>query len=117
MRLQKKSLSRVTLESLLRKKKTDLESFLKETGIATYDRLAERCASIGVVPPTEDQFQNAKGNPVTHEFSSPMEGIVVMNPIEETVEESSDKDTEPEVFEESTQSKKKKKRSSTDTSA
>ena len=81
MRLQKKSLSKINLTDLLRRKRSTLEKFLKETGIVTYDLLVKRCDSIGVVPPSEDFFLKVKGNPITHEFSSPTEGIVVINPI------------------------------------
>ena len=40
---------------------------------------------MGAVPPTEEQFKNAMGNPVIHEVSSPMEGIVVIPPMPEEV--------------------------------
>jgi len=80
MRLQKKSISRLNLLDLLRKKRSNLTSYLSENGIASYELLASRCNSIGVAPPTEEEFLNAKGNPVTPEFSSPTEGIVVLNP-------------------------------------
>lgn len=85
MRLQKKSLSRVSLNDLLRRKKTNLEKFLKDTGIVTYELLKSRCSSMGAVPPTEEQFKNAMGNPVIHEVSSPTEGIVVIPPMPEEV--------------------------------
>jgi len=88
MRLQKKSLSKINLTDLLRRKRSTLEKFLKETGIVTYDLLVKRCDSIGVVPPSEDHFLRVKGNPITHEFSSPTEGIVVINPLPESSVES-----------------------------
>jgi hypothetical protein len=81
MRLQKKSLSKVSLVDLLRRKRTTLSKFLSETGIVTYELLVNRCNSIGVLPPSEDQFMKVKGNPITHEFSSPTEGIIVLNPM------------------------------------
>jgi hypothetical protein len=80
MRLQKKSMSRVSLLDLLRRKRTNLEKFLTDTGIVTYELLVSRCSSMGAVPPTLEQFLKAKGNPTTHEVSSPTEGIVVLNP-------------------------------------
>ena len=117
MRLQQKSLSKVTLESLLRKKRTTLENFLKETGIVTYDRLVSRCSSIGVVPPDESKFLEAKGNPVTHEYSSPTEGIVVVNPDPVSDETTINCDNENpiqdvDVLENISTSKKKKRKSS-----
>lgn len=125
MRLNKKSLSKVTLSDLLRRKKTNLESFLQETGIVTYELLRSRCGSIGVVPPTEEEFLRVKGNPVTHEVSSPMEGIVVMNPPQDRAEETNSfsevevqsQDSEETVLLSSLEdaSKKKKKKKETTT--
>lgn len=112
MRLQKKSLSRLTLESLLRKKRTNLESFLKETGIVAYDTLVARCNSIGVVPPEREEFTKAMGNPVVHEYSSPTEGIVVLNPTKEDTEQVLP--PEASLPEEDEMPKKKKKKSSSD---
>lgn len=108
MRLQEKSLSKLTLDSLLRKKRSTLENFLKETGIVTYETLEVRCRSIGVVPPEREQFLRAMGNPVVHEYSSPTEGIVVLNPLE--VEDSKETDRSDNSQEMSTSIKKKKKK-------
>jgi hypothetical protein len=80
MRLQKKSLSKISLLDLLRRKRTNLANFLSETVIVTYDLLVKRCDSIGLLPPSEDHFLKAKGYPITHEVSSPAEGIVVIKP-------------------------------------
>lgn len=79
MRLQKKSYSRVSLSDLLRRKRSNLKKFLTDTGIVTYGLLLARCDSMGVVPPSETEFLEAKGNPTTHEISSPSEGIVVVH--------------------------------------
>lgn len=81
MRLQTKSLSRVSLLDLLRKKRSTLEKFLDDTGIVTYEKLVERCSSIGVVPPSVEQFHKAMGSPMTHEVSSPTEGVIVLAPL------------------------------------
>lgn len=118
MRLQQKSLSRLTLESLLRKKRTNLENFLKETGIVAYDTLVNRCNSIGVLPPEKEDFLKAMGNPVIHEYSSPTEGIVVLNPQDE-IDDSKEKELEEfhQVSEETvTESPKRKKKKSTNES-
>lgn len=80
MRLQQKSISRLTLENLLRRKRTNLQGFLKETGIVTYERLVSLCDSIGVLSPTEAKFRELIGNSIMHEVSSPVDGIVVLNP-------------------------------------
>lgn len=82
MRLQQKSLSKINLVDLLRKKRSNLENFLNETGIFSYELLVSRCASIGVVPPTELEFLKTRGNSPTPMVSSPTEGIVVLEAIE-----------------------------------
>jgi hypothetical protein len=110
MRLQEKSLSKLTLDSLLRKKRSTLESFLKETGIVTYETLETRCRSIGVVPPEREQFLRAMGNPVVHEYSSPTEGIVVLNPLEDSKEITDVGNDVPNSEELSTNIKRKKKK-------
>lgn len=112
MRLQQKSISKLTLESLLRKKRSNLQSFLKEAGIATYDRLVSRCDSIGVVPPTEAQFRETMGNPLIHEFSSPTDGIVVLNPPPSDLEDEVT-DTAQDFPVQEDPPKKKKKKSNT----
>jgi hypothetical protein len=35
---------------------------------------------MGVVPPSEKDFLDARGNPIIHNVSSPTEGIVVLEP-------------------------------------
>lgn len=115
MRLNKKSISKVSLLDLLRRKHSNLEKFLNENGIVTYDRLVARCASIGVVPPSEDQFNDSMGNPKMHQFSSPTEGIVVLNPIAEDKQNNSelaDQEQASEVLENSSTAKKRKRKSS-----
>lgn len=80
MRLQEKSISKLTLIDLLRRKRKDLKTYLKETGIVTYERLIRSCTSIGVIPPSEEEFQNVFGNPTTPQVSSPTDGILVLEP-------------------------------------
>jgi len=117
MRLQKKSLSKINLTDLLRKKRSNLEIFLKETGIFSYELLVSRCASIGVVPPSESEFLKIRGNNPTPSVSSPTEGIVVLAPIEtdepepsEEVENSSIEEEENHVISDSSAKKRRKNR-------
>jgi len=56
-------------------------------GIVTYERLVAHCASMGVTPPSEEQFARLKGSQGNHEVSSPTEGVVVLNPLPLTPEE------------------------------
>jgi hypothetical protein len=110
MRLQKKSLSKVSLMDLLRRRRTNLTKFLRETGIVTYDLLVKRCNSIGVLPPAEEQFLKVKGNPVTHEFSSPTEGIIVLNPVEEEITSIENEDEISDIEDETKEIKKLRKK-------
>lgn len=116
MRLLKKSLSKINLSDLLRRKKSTLDKFLSESGIVTYDKLVERCNSIGVIPPPEESFNKAMGNPATPELSSPMDGIVVLEPIlpeEETeASNSSEEQSDSSADESLKPSRHKKKRKS-----
>lgn len=99
MRLQRKSLSKISLTDLLRKRRSNLASFLKETGIVSYDLLKSRCDLIGVLPPSESEFFKIRGNNPP-EISSPTEGIVVLEPSsqEEDLNESEmDEDVEKPV--------------------
>ena len=80
MKLQKKSVSKLALTDLLRRKRINLEKYLSDNGIISYELLTTRCYSIGVIPPTEDQFLKARGQKF-YETSSPTEGIVVLNPL------------------------------------
>lgn len=81
MRLHNHSLSKVSLSDVLRKRRTNLKKFLDDSGIVTYELLTSRCASMGVLVPTEDEFNSAKGiDPnVTPEVSSPTEGVLVLD--------------------------------------
>jgi hypothetical protein len=83
MRLQKKSISKVSLTDLLRRRKTTLSNFLEETGIVTYELLVERCSSSGVLAPSLADFLSARGSSNLHTTSSPTEGVVVLNPPDE----------------------------------
>lgn len=80
MRLLKKNISRVTLNDLLRRKRTTLSKFIKDNGIVTYDLLVNRCNSMGVVSPTEEEFNTITGNDKLYSVSSPTEGVVVLDP-------------------------------------
>lgn len=85
MRLQGKSISKLALVDLLRRKRKNLKTYLSEAGIVTYERLVRSCTSIGVVPPSEGEFMNALGNPSTPMVSSPTDGILVLEPPNDVV--------------------------------
>ena len=86
MKFQKKSVSKIALTDLLRRKRTNLGKYISENGIFSYELLVSRCFSVGVIPPTEEQFSKAGGSVGVHAaVSSPTEGIVVLNPALESV--------------------------------
>lgn len=82
MRLHQRSISKVTLISVLKRRKSNLKRFLAETGIVTYELLKTRCDSMGVIPPEEQEFIEALGSDVsgTASVSSPAEGLIVLDP-------------------------------------
>ena len=70
-----KGLPPIKLQDLLKKRRMPLKDFLKNTGIATYPTLLQHCESIGVSPPSEEDFKLALGEPV----SSPQEGFIILD--------------------------------------
>lgn len=77
MRLNKKSISKVGLTDVLRRRRRTLSQFLTENGIVTYELLLARCDSMGVTPPTPHDFTAATGGSIP-QVSSPTEGVVVV---------------------------------------
>jgi hypothetical protein len=59
----------------LKKRKTNLKSFLNSSGIVAYSTLVQKCEKMGVSPPSEEDFKNLVGDAV----SSPQEGVVVLD--------------------------------------
>lgn len=82
MRLHQRSLSKVSLMDILRRKKKTLKNFLNDTGIIAYETLLERCSSMGVMAPDIELFNETVGKKSEIEFSasSPTEGIVMLEP-------------------------------------
>lgn len=66
----------IKLLDLLRKRKTKLKDFLKNSGIVSYSTLTAKCASMGVAPPSEEFFKKEFGDDAV---SSPQEGIIVLD--------------------------------------
>lgn len=77
MRLNKKSISKVGLLNVLRRRRSNLSQFLKENGIVTYELLLARCDSMGVTPPSLQEFTAAAGGGIP-QVSSPTEGVVIV---------------------------------------
>lgn len=83
MRLHQKSISKVSLVNVLKRRHSSLKNFLKETGIVTYELLKNRCDSMGVIPPDDQEFLTASGMDSVNQLStvsSPAEGLIVLEP-------------------------------------
>lgn len=89
-----KGLPPIKLENLLKKRRTTLKQFLKDTGIASYVTLVSKAQNMGVSPPDEKTFKEALGEIV----SSPQEGVVVLES-PSLVDEQTGKKIEVDVFE------------------
>lgn len=77
-RFKIKKLPPIRLVDLLKKRRTNLKSFLTSYGIVSYSTLLQKCSNMGVSAPSEEEFKNTLG--VAAEASSPQEGIVVLDP-------------------------------------
>lgn len=78
MRLNKRSISKVSLADVLRRRRRSLQQFLTENGIVTYELLVARCSNMGISPPTHEEFATVTGG-VVPKVSSPTEGVVVVD--------------------------------------
>ena len=102
----------IRLQDLLKKRRTNLKAFVKNTGIATYATLQQKCNKLGVSSPTEDEFNEALGETI----SSPQEGIIVLDPPDllkdtgEKIKVDSSPVVEEDVVEVSSSKKKSQKR-------
>ena len=72
-----KNVPKIKLIDLLRRRKTTLIKHLNEFGITTYEHLVERCDRMGVVPPSQEEFNQISPQPPT--VNSPAEGVVVLD--------------------------------------
>lgn len=71
-----KRLPPIKLVDLLKKRKTTLKNFLDVYGIVAYPTLCIKCDSMGVSPPSEEDFKKCLGKTA----SSPQEGVLVLDP-------------------------------------
>lgn len=98
-----KNLTPLKLTDLLKRKKKNLEDFLNESGISTFESLKERCNRMGVHPPLQSEWDKIRGDFIT----SPTEGIVVIDPMP-IIKESSGEEIYAEDLKKPIQTKKKK---------
>jgi hypothetical protein len=62
---------------LLKRRKMTLKKFLNEQGITTYISLVNRCNELGVLEPTNEEYNGVAGELVT----SQCDGVIVLEPI------------------------------------
>jgi hypothetical protein len=77
MFVEVKNMPRLCLSHLLRRRKTTLERFVKESGIQTYSALCTQCDRLGVLAPTASEYEKVFPTLVT----SPADGVIVVEPI------------------------------------
>lgn len=68
--------SQIKLEDLLRRRKSNLQQFLKDRGITTYEGLDSTCKRLGVTTPSHEFFSSCVDNYV----SNPSAGVIVVPP-------------------------------------
>lgn len=68
---------KITLVSVLKRRRTNLTAYMKDLGISNYGALRESCKRMGVIPPSEEEFKRCQGDEVV---SVPTEGIIVLPP-------------------------------------
>ncbi len=73
-KLQNPTMSTLTLLDLLKRRKTTLKSWMKETGYGTHRAVVEYCHSLGVISPSEEEFNRLNLDHVTDQAN----GIVVV---------------------------------------
>jgi len=71
---QKKS--QIKLEELLKRRKSNLNQFLKDRGITTYESLDAICKRLGVLTPNYSLFIEC----IDKYVSNPSAGVVIVNP-------------------------------------
>jgi len=71
-----KNSPKLTLASLIKRRKTTLGKFINELGISTYESLKNWCRRTGVEPPTEQEFRTEI--PIDAYVNNPQEGVIVL---------------------------------------
>lgn len=76
-----KNLPRLTLHDILRRRRSTLENFVKDSGVQTFERLVILCNKIGVVPPPEEEYNALYPRTV----NSQQDGVIVVGSPEDEV--------------------------------
>lgn len=73
-----KNQPKLTLESLLKRRKTTLKNFLNDAGVQSYSGLIELCKRLGIAPISEQDYISETGSRLV---TSQEDGIVVIEPL------------------------------------
>ena len=84
---------KLTLDRLLRRRKTTLKRWLEEIGLTTYPDVLQKCKRLGILPPSEEEFLVAWPTPVTN----PTSGVVVLPEIP-VINAETGAQFDPEIF-------------------
>lgn len=82
---------KITLTNVLKRRRTNLAAYVKESGATSYGSLVESCRRMGVIPPTEDEWRRVAAENV----SQPTEGIIVLEPPPPPIAESTGEPAPP----------------------
>lgn len=66
----------LTLTNVLRRRRTTLKELVNDLGVSTYAGLQRWCDRMGIVAPSQDEFD--KVIPPSVRVNSPMEGVIVL---------------------------------------
>ena len=79
--VQIKNLPQLHLSNLLKRRKQTLRKFVTDLGVTSYDGLVKLCQTIGVIPPSESEYNTV----IPVAVNSPQDGIVVIADPEDMV--------------------------------
>ena len=85
---------RLRLADVLRRRKTTLRAFIDSLGLTTYGALDIMCGRLGVMAPTQEEFDAAR--PITERVNSPQEGVIVLE-APPVIDEISGKEIDPDA--------------------
>lgn len=78
MQVKMKNMPRLRLADLLRRRKMTLQQFLNENMISSYGVLTNKCLSMGVQPPPEDEYLRLVGQALPVVASDQQNGVIVI---------------------------------------
>lgn len=78
-----KNQPKLRLADVLRRRKTTLQALVSELGLVTYSGLEIWCRRMGVLPPSQEEFDTLVAAGPIALVNSPQEGVVVLDPVDD----------------------------------